>query len=93
MIEHAVEFGSAFGEYPGIVDLPVREFLLDLSVEFLVDLREVEFELGDVVVAKRLMEFLFLFTSRVDAQPMVELSLVLVLGGIGDDRAIVSIKG
>ncbi len=67
MIEHAVEFGSAFCEYSGIVDLPVREFLLDLSVEFLVDLREVELELGDVAVAKRLMDLLFLFIVMVGA--------------------------
>jgi hypothetical protein len=89
LIEHAVEFGSAFGEDSGIVDLPVREFFLDFRVEFLVDLGEVEFKLGNVAVVQRVMDDLFfVLIGWFDAQPEVRLSFMLVVGGIGDNRVI-----
>ncbi len=92
MIEHAVEFCSAFGEHPGIVDLPVREFLLDFGVELLVDLREVELELGDVAVVQGLMDdLIFVFIGWFDAQPEVRCSFMLVIGGIGDYRVVAEI--
>lgn len=92
MIEHAVEFCSAFGEHPRIVDLPVREFFLDFRVEFLVDLREVELELGDVTVVQGLMDdLIFVFIGWFDAQSEVRLSFMLVVGGIGDYRVVAEI--
>jgi hypothetical protein len=92
LIEHAVEFRSAFGENSGIVDLPVRELLLDFRIEFLVDLGEVEFKLGNVAVVQRVMDDLFLVVNGwFYAQPEVRLSFMFVVGGIGDYRVITEI--